>query len=69
MKVDVPLKTAVLGGEADVKTLAVKSLRLKIPPTTQNGQVFRLRSLARASAVSPRQYSATVGNSPPHPQM
>ena len=39
----IPLTTAVLGGEADVKTLAGKSLRLKIPPATQNGQVFRLK--------------------------
>ncbi len=43
VKVPVPLTTAVLGGEADVKTLAGKSLRLKIPPTTQHGQVFRLK--------------------------
>jgi DnaJ-class molecular chaperone len=42
-KVRVPVTTAVLGGEVDVDTLAGKSLRLKIPPTTQNGQVFRLR--------------------------
>jgi DnaJ-class molecular chaperone len=42
-RVPVGLTTAVLGGEADVPTLAGKSLRLKIPPTTQNGQVFRLR--------------------------
>ena len=41
--VPIPLTTAVLGGEADVKTLAGKSLRLKIPPTTQNAQVFRLK--------------------------
>ncbi len=39
----IPLTTAVLGGEADVRTLAGKSLRLKIPPTTQHGQVFRLK--------------------------
>ena len=39
----VPLTTAVLGGEAEVPTLGGKSLRLKIPPTTQNGQVFRLK--------------------------
>src|SRR5437870_1754303 len=38
--VSVPLTTAVLGGEVEVKTLSDKSLRLKIPPTTQNGQVF-----------------------------
>jgi DnaJ-class molecular chaperone len=42
-KVSIPLTTAVLGGEADVHTLGGKSLRLKIPPTTQNGQVFRLK--------------------------
>ena len=34
---------AVLGGEADIKTMTGKSLRLKIPPTTQHGQVFRLK--------------------------
>jgi DnaJ-class molecular chaperone len=42
-KVTVPLTTAVLGGEADVKTISGKSLRLKIPPTTQAGQVLRLK--------------------------
>jgi len=41
--VPVPLTTAVLGGEVDVKTLGGKSLRLRIPPATQNGQVFRLK--------------------------
>ena len=43
VKVPVPLTTAVLGGEADVRTIAGKSLRLKIPSTTQHGQVFRLK--------------------------
>lgn len=42
-KVRVPITTAVLGGDVDVQTLAGKSLRLKIPPGTQSGQVFRLR--------------------------
>src|SRR4051812_8602755 len=41
--VPIPLTTAVLGGEADVQTLGGKSLRLKIPPTMQNAQVFRLK--------------------------
>src|SRR6266852_5690914 len=41
--VPIPLTTAVLVAEADVPTLSGKSLRLKIPPTTQNGQVFRLK--------------------------
>jgi DnaJ-class molecular chaperone len=42
-KVRVPVTTTVLGGEVDVQTLAGKSLRLKVPAGTQNGQVFRLR--------------------------
>jgi DnaJ-class molecular chaperone len=41
--VQVPLTTAVLGGEVNVQTITGKSLRLKIPPATQNGQVFRLK--------------------------
>jgi curved DNA-binding protein len=42
-RVQIPLTTAVLGGEVDVQTITGKSLRLKVPPATQNGQVFRLR--------------------------
>ena len=42
-KVPLPVTTAVLGGEADVQTLAGKPARLRIPPLTQNGQVFRLK--------------------------
>ena len=42
-KVRVPAPIAVLGGETEVQTLTGKSLRLRIPPGTQNGQVFRLR--------------------------
>ena len=41
-KVAVPVTTAVLGGEANVPTMT-GSVRLKIPETTQNGQVFRLK--------------------------
>jgi curved DNA-binding protein len=41
--VRLPVTTAVLGGEAEVPNLGGKPLRLKIPPTTQNGQVFRLK--------------------------
>jgi DnaJ-class molecular chaperone len=43
-KVSVPVTTAVLGGEVEVPTLAGKTLRLKIPTSTQNGQMFRLRT-------------------------
>ena len=41
-RVAVPITTAVLGGEAQVPTIN-GSVRLKIPETTQNGQVFRLK--------------------------
>jgi len=42
-KVEVPLTTAVLGGEASVATLAGTTVRLRVPATTQNGQKFRLK--------------------------
>ncbi len=42
-KVRIPVPSAVLGGEVEVLTLAGKPLRLKVPPSTQSGQVFRLR--------------------------
>ena len=41
-KVAVPITTAVLGGEAQVPTIS-GPVRLKIPETTQSGQVFRLK--------------------------
>src|SRR5919108_660352 len=40
VKVPVPITTAVLGGEAEVPTLAGKTVRLRIPSLTQNGQMF-----------------------------
>ncbi len=43
LRVQVPVTTAVLGGEADVPTLDGRRLRLKVPPGTANGQVLRLR--------------------------
>ena len=52
-RVPVPLTTAVLGGEADVTTLGGKPLRLKIPPTTQNGQIFRLKGHGMPKAGKP----------------
>jgi DnaJ-class molecular chaperone len=42
--VAVPVPTAVLGGEVEVPTMAGKPVRLKIPPFTQNGQLFRLKA-------------------------
>jgi len=41
--IGVPLTAAVLGGEAEVPVPGDPPVRLRIPPTTQNGQVFRLR--------------------------
>jgi curved DNA-binding protein len=52
-KVRVPVTTAVLGGEVEVPAVGGKSLRLKIPPTTQNGQVFRLRGHGLPAAGKP----------------
>ncbi len=54
-RVPVPLATAVLGGEREVKTVGGKTLRLKIPPTTQQGQVFRLRGHGMPTAGKPDQ--------------
>jgi DnaJ-class molecular chaperone len=43
VRVPVPITTAVLGGEAIVPTPSGRTLKLKIPTATQNGQVFRLK--------------------------
>jgi DnaJ-class molecular chaperone len=43
VKVAVPVPIGVLGGHAEVQTISGKPARLKIPPLTQNGQVFRLK--------------------------
>jgi DnaJ-class molecular chaperone len=42
--VEVPLTTAVLGGEAEVQAMD-KKVALKLPPLTQNGRTFRLGGL------------------------
>jgi curved DNA-binding protein len=52
-QVAVPLTTAVLGGEADVPVVGERPLRLKIPPTTQNGQVFRLKGHGMPAVGAP----------------
>ncbi len=41
--VDVPLATAMLGGEVRVTTPDGRGLMLRIPPETSNGKSFRLR--------------------------
>ena len=40
---NVSLITAILGGEVEVPSIEGKSLRLRIPPTTQQGQRFRFK--------------------------
>jgi curved DNA-binding protein len=54
-RVAVPLTVAVLGGEALVETLGGKTLRLKVPETTQNGQVFRLKGHGMPTTGKPDQ--------------
>ena len=49
VKAPVPLFTAVLGGEAQVPTISGKPARLRIPPLTQNGQLFRLKGYGMPS--------------------
>ena len=48
--VNVPLYTALLGGETIVRTMSGK-VALTIPPETQNGRVFRLRKQGWPVAV------------------
>jgi DnaJ-class molecular chaperone len=55
VRVGVPVTTAVLGGEADVPTLDGRSLRLKVPATTQNGQVFRLKGHGMPAVGKPEE--------------
>ncbi|MBI4478245.1 MAG: J domain-containing protein [Acidobacteria bacterium] len=43
VRVPVAITTAVLGGEAATATPGGRTLKLKIPQGTQNGQVFRLK--------------------------
>ncbi|MEL7562636.1 J domain-containing protein [Dehalogenimonas sp. 4OHTPN] len=40
--VDLPLYTAILGGEIHVPTIKGKNLALRIPPGTQNGRTIKL---------------------------
>jgi molecular chaperone DnaJ/curved DNA-binding protein len=42
-EVDVPLYTAMLGGEALVRLLSGKQIAVTVPPETQNGKTLRLK--------------------------
>jgi DnaJ-class molecular chaperone len=69
-QVSVQLTTAVLGGEAEVPTIGERPLRLKIPPTTQNGQVFRLKGHGMPALGKPNErgdlYAAVSVTLPRH---
>lgn len=51
--VPIPVLTAVLGGEAEVVTMSGKPARLRVPPLTQNGQVFRLKGYGMPTVGKP----------------
>jgi curved DNA-binding protein len=53
-KVAIPLTTAVLGGEAEVRTLT-GPVRLRIPELTQQGQVFRLKGHGMPAVGKPKE--------------
>jgi DnaJ-class molecular chaperone len=55
VKAPVPVTTAVLGGEVEVPTISGKTVRLKIPPFTQNGQVFRLKGYGMPAIGKPEE--------------
>jgi DnaJ-class molecular chaperone len=62
VKVNVPVTVAVLGGEVEVPALAGRTLRLKVPPTTQNGQVFRLKGHGMPVAGKPPGSAGSAGS-------
>jgi curved DNA-binding protein len=51
--VEAPLETMLLGGEARVVTPDGRTLALRIPATTQDGRVFRLRNQGMPRLGSP----------------
>jgi DnaJ-class molecular chaperone len=53
VKVPLPVTTAVLGGEVEVPTISGKTVRLKIPGLTQNGQMFRLKGYGMPAVGKP----------------
>jgi len=53
VKVPVPVTLPVCGGEASVPTLSGKTVRLRIPPLTSAGQLFRLKGYGMPSVARP----------------
>ncbi len=54
-RVEVPLATALLGGEIHVPTPDGRRLMLRIPPETSNGRAFRLRGQGMPHLGKPEQ--------------
>jgi DnaJ-class molecular chaperone len=54
-RLDVPVTTAVLGGEVNVPTLAGAAVRLRVPPLTNRGRVFRLRGHGMPAVGKPQE--------------
>jgi curved DNA-binding protein len=53
-KISVDLYDAILGGEVDVSSID-KTVKLRIPPGTNNGKVLRLRGLGMPKLKNPKQ--------------
>lgn len=43
VQANIPITTGILGGEIEVPTIDGKKVRMKIPPGTEAGQIFRLK--------------------------
>ncbi len=43
VRIDIPLTTGVIGSEVEIPTIDGKPVKMKIPPGTESGQVFRLK--------------------------
>ena len=52
-RVSISVTTAILGGEAQVPTIDGRSLRLKVPASTQQGQMLRLSGQGMPSLGKP----------------
>lgn len=54
--VDVPLATALLGGEVKVRTLKGTTIAVRVQPETQNGQSIRLAGLGMTKYLDPTKH-------------
>jgi molecular chaperone DnaJ len=52
-KIKIPFTTMVLGGEVSVQNIDKKKVKLKIPPMTENNQVFKLKSFGMPEVSVP----------------